>query len=208
MRAPPASGPQADSSAPAIPRPASAVVLLRDGKRALELLLVRRNPHAHFAGGAWVFPGGAVNAQEGSGDRAHRAAALRELREEAGIDLGDPAALVPFAHWITPRQVHTRFDTWFYLAAAPPEAEPRIDRAEVVDCAWFAPREALTRAQRGELFLVFPTVKQLEQLAAFSSVAAALAHAASREVVAVEPQVLGSGEAARIVLPGEVGWEP
>ena len=54
------------------------------------MLLVQRTPKARFMGGVWVFPGGAVDAGEGDGDDAHRAAALRELQEEAAIALEDP----------------------------------------------------------------------------------------------------------------------
>ena len=51
--------------------------------------------------------------------RAHRAAAIRELREEAAIELDDPGALVKFSRWITPAQVQIRFDTHFFLAPLP-----------------------------------------------------------------------------------------
>src|SRR3954462_11842289 len=93
------------------PRPAASVILLRGGGAALEVLLVRRTPQARFMGGVWVFPGGAVDTDEGEGDVGHRVAALRELREEAGIVVDDPAALVKFSRWITPAQVRIRFDT-------------------------------------------------------------------------------------------------
>jgi 8-oxo-dGTP pyrophosphatase MutT (NUDIX family) len=192
---------------PTTPRPASTVILLRGDEDALEVLLVQRNPAARFMGGAWVFPGGAVGRDEGSGETAHRAAAVRELHEEAGIELDDAGALVPFARWITPEQVRTRFDTWFYLAPAPADAAPRVDGAEVVAWCWSSPVQALARGERGELSLVFPTIKQLEQLAMFDSAAHALAHARTQQVVAVQPKVLGSGESARIVLPGEPGYE-
>src|SRR5581483_12324414 len=72
------------------PRQAATVIVLRGGEERLEVLLVRRTPKARFMGGVWVFPGGAVDAQEGEGDRAHRAAAIRELQEEAAIVLEDP----------------------------------------------------------------------------------------------------------------------
>jgi 8-oxo-dGTP pyrophosphatase MutT (NUDIX family) len=170
------------------------------------VLLVRRNPTARFMGGAWVFPGGAVDRDEGEGDQALRAAAVRELEEEAGISLGDPEQLVPFSRWITPREVKTRYDTWFYLAALPAGAEAHIDGSEVVDARWYAPAAALEARARGELFMVFPTIKHLEQLAAFESAAALLTHARGREVLPVEPRVLMEGETARIVLPGEPGY--
>src|SRR5918999_4486497 len=121
------------------PRPAATVILLRGGAQTLEVLLVKRNPNMTFMGGAWVFPGGAVQGVEGSDDAAHRVAALRELEEEAAVTVADPADLVPFSRWITPAQVKKRFDTWFYLAPAPDDAAPRCDGQECVDLGWFTP---------------------------------------------------------------------
>jgi 8-oxo-dGTP pyrophosphatase MutT (NUDIX family) len=187
------------------PRPAGTVILLRGGATALDVLLVRRNPSARFMGGAWVFPGGAVDRDEGRGDRAVRAAAVRELAEEAAIVVDD-AQLVPFSRWITPAEVKIRFDTWFYLAPAPPDAEAQPDGSEVVEARWYAPAAALQARQRGELFLVFPTIKHLEQLSGFASADELLAHARGREIHPVQPRVLHQGETARIVLPGEPGY--
>jgi 8-oxo-dGTP pyrophosphatase MutT (NUDIX family) len=182
------------------------VILLRGGDAELEVLLVRRNPAARFMGGAWVFPGGAVARHEGHGDAANRAAAIRELEEEAGIALEDPGQLIPFSRWITPAEVKIRFDTCFYLAPAPPGAEARADGSEVVEARWYAPAAALEARHRGELFLVFPTIKHLEQLSGFGSADELLAHARGREVHPVQPRVLHQGETARIVLPGEPGY--
>jgi 8-oxo-dGTP pyrophosphatase MutT (NUDIX family) len=192
---------------PTPPRQAASVILLRGGSSGLELLLVKRNPQQRFMGGAWVFPGGAVDAQEGEDDAAHRGAAVRELEEEAAVTLADPAQLVPFSRWITPAQVEIRFDTWFYLAPAPDDAEPAPDGAETVDARWYQPRAALEAHQRGEIMLVFPTIKHLEQLSAFASADELLDYARGREVAPVQPQVILSGETARIVLPGEPGYE-
>ncbi len=190
-----------------VPRPAATVILLRGGARALQVLLVQRNPQARFMGGAWVFPGGAVDRSEGSGPDALRAAAIRELSEEAGIVIEGADQLVPFARWITPAQVKTRFDTWFFLASAPEHSEPDVDGSEVVDARWYEPAAALKAAADGELFLVFPTIKQLEQLSGFSSTDELMAHAREREIRPVQPRVLTCGETARIVLPGEPGYE-
>jgi 8-oxo-dGTP pyrophosphatase MutT (NUDIX family) len=66
---------------PTKPRQAATVILLRGGDERLEVLLVKRNPEQRFMGGAWVFPGGAVDADEGEGDAAHRAAGIREVAE-------------------------------------------------------------------------------------------------------------------------------
>src|SRR5437660_9490167 len=115
----PAPGEEFNVGAPASPRLAATVILLRGEDSSLEVVLVRRNPAARFMGGAWVFPGGAVHAEDGEGDAALRRAALRELEEEAGIEGLGPDELVPFARWITPAAVEIRFDTWFFLAAAP-----------------------------------------------------------------------------------------
>jgi 8-oxo-dGTP pyrophosphatase MutT (NUDIX family) len=190
-----------------IPRPAATVIVLRGGDRALEVLLVKRNPDSRFMGGAWVFPGGAVDRTEGQGDRALRAAAVRELTEEAGIALGSTEELVPFSRWITPAQVKIRFDTWFYLAPLPIDAEPRVDGSEVVEARWYAPDAALAAGDRGELLLVFPTIKHLEQLSGFDSAESLLSYARSREIRPVQPRVVLSGEHARVVLPGEPGYE-
>jgi 8-oxo-dGTP pyrophosphatase MutT (NUDIX family) len=189
-----------------VPRPAATVILLRGGNDGLEVLLVKRNPRARFMGGAWVFPGGAVDREEGQGDRALRAAALRELREEAGIELGGPEALIPFSRWITPEEITIRFDTWFYLATAPGAAKAHVDGAEVVQARWYEPDEALRAGRAHEIMLVFPTVKHLEQLARFRTAAELVRYAGRQEVKPVLPRVLLSGEAARIVLPDEPGY--
>jgi 8-oxo-dGTP pyrophosphatase MutT (NUDIX family) len=189
-----------------VPRPAATVIVLRGGPSALEVLLVQRNPEARFMGGAWVFPGGAVDRREGSGQDALRAAGIRELWEEAGIELRGADELVLFSRWVTPAEVKTRFDTWFYLALLPAGAEPRVDGVEVIDARWYEPAAALEAFERGELLLVFPTIKHLEQLSGFASAEELLAHARGREVRPVQPRVVVSGETARIVLPGEPGY--
>jgi 8-oxo-dGTP pyrophosphatase MutT (NUDIX family) len=188
----PAPGERLNRGAPTEPRQAASVIVLRGGSEALEVLLLRRNPAARFMGGAWVFPGGAIDAGEG-----HRDAAVREVAEEAGLVL-DPASLVPFSRWITPAQIAIRYDAHFFLAPAPPGQQPRIDGAEVVDLGWYEPAAALA----AQLQLVLPTIKHLEQLAAFASADQLLAWAPDREIVAVEPRVVEG----TLVLPGEPGY--
>lgn len=180
-----------------VPRPASTVIVLRGGARDLEVLLVQRSPRARFMAGVWVFPGGAVDPGE-----SDEAAAVRELREEATID-ADPGALVPFSRWITPAEVRIRFDTRFYVTALPPGASPAVDGCECVALDWFAPQRALDAHACGELLLVFPTIKHLEQLSAFDSADTVLDHARRSEVRPVQPRVVRTGEHARIVLPGD-----
>src|SRR6059036_1899297 len=188
------------SGAAATPRQAASVIVLRGGADALEVLLVRRTPQARFMGGVWVFPGGAVD--EGEDERD---AAVRELVEEAAVTVADRDAMVRFSRWITPAEVKIRFDTHFFLAPLPEGAEPAIDGEEIVDLGWFAPGDALAAYSRGDLPLVFPTIKHLEQLVLFASADEVLTYARGREVRPVEPRVVMSGETARVVLPGEPG---
>ena len=188
-------------------RQAASVIVLRGGAAALELLLVQRTQKARFMGGVWVFPGGAVDAHEGEGEGSHRLAAVRELEEEAGINGVDPAELVKFSQWITPRQVAVRFDTHFFLAPLPDGQEPAIDGEECVDLGWFTPQAALDAHVSDGLALVFPTIKHLEQLAPFASADELLAYARGRDVQPVEPRVVMDGEVARVLLPGEPGYD-
>jgi 8-oxo-dGTP pyrophosphatase MutT (NUDIX family) len=190
----------------AAPRPSASLLLLRGGEDALEVLLVRRTPQARFMGGFWVFPGGAVEpadrAQSDDDDGAHRAAAVRELAEEAAIEGVDPAALVGYSRWVTPETSRIRFDTRFYLGAAPEGAQPRVDGEECVDAGWFSPREALAAYDRRELPLVLPTLKHVEAIADFATAAALLHASRGRVLEPVRPQVIDD----RIVLPGEPGY--
>jgi 8-oxo-dGTP pyrophosphatase MutT (NUDIX family) len=197
----PAPGEELNPGRPTEPRKAATVILLRGGGATLEVLLVRRNPAARFMGGAWVFPGGAVDPSED-----HETAGVREVAEESGVVLADPRALVRFSRWITPAEVQIRFDTHFFLAAAPADAEPRPDGGETVDLGWYAPQEALDSYRRGDLELVFPTIKTLEQLAGFGTADELLAWADGRVVEPIEPRVVMEGEVARVVLPGEPGY--
>jgi 8-oxo-dGTP pyrophosphatase MutT (NUDIX family) len=190
-----------------VPRQAASVIVLRGGGERLELLLVKRTEKARFMGGVWVFPGGAVDAHEGEGDTAHRTAAVRELEEEAAISGVQPDELVKFSRWITPAEVVIRFDTHFFLAPLPEGAEPAIDGEECVDLGWFTPQAALEAHKAGEILLVFPTIKHLEQLSLFDSADALLEHAAGRDVQPVTPKVVVTGESARVLLPGEPGYD-
>ena len=200
----------AGPNGPSAPRPAATLILLRRGgrhsDRAIEVLLGRRTEKARFMPGVWVFPGGAVDAAELDGvdeEGAHRACAMRELQEEAGVELPADTELVAWSRWITPAVEGTRFDTRFYVALAPPHAAPTPDRAEITEVAWIAPDEALDRHSRGELQLVFPTIKNLETLLPYGSADEVIAAARERVVEPILPVVLGTREDWRIVLPGD-----
>jgi 8-oxo-dGTP pyrophosphatase MutT (NUDIX family) len=184
-------------------RQAATAIVLRDAPDGPEVLLVQRNPDSRFMGGAWVFPGGAVHED----DAGHAGAALRELEEEAGMRLADVERLVPFSRWITPAEVKTRFDTLFFVAQSPPDAEVTVDGAECVAARWIRPADALAEFQRGDLLLVFPTIKHLEELEAFGSAAEALEAARTREVTPVQPRVVVTDGAATVLMPGEPGYD-
>ena len=78
-----------------------------------------------------------------------------------------------FSHWVTPAGSPRRYDTRFFVAAAPPGTYEH-DNAELIESAWIRPADALAAADRGEMDLVFPTRKSLEVLAGFASAAAVL----------------------------------
>jgi 8-oxo-dGTP pyrophosphatase MutT (NUDIX family) len=192
---------------PSVPRPAASVVLLRRGSkhsdRCLEVLLLKRTESAKFMPGVWVFPGGAVDPTDGKSEAGHRACAVRELAEEAGIELAEDEELVLFSRWITPAVVLRRFDAWFFLALAPVHTPPRPDGVETTDAGWFEPRAALDANAAGTLALAFPTVKQLESLLPYHSADEVLEAHRDREVEPILPKVIGTPEDHRIVLPGD-----
>jgi len=173
----------------------------RDAADGVEVLLVRRHPDQRFMGGVWVFPGGAVD----RGETPARTA-IRELREEAGIELGEGAELAEFSRWVTPREVKVRFDTHFFVTPAPPGCRPCPDGEECVAVRWITPPAALAEWRAGKLELVFPTIKHLELLAQFDSTDALMSYARSARVEPVEPRVIVDTEGPRVVLPGEPGY--
>jgi len=204
----PATGEALNDGPPTTPRPSAAVILLRDADPTWELLLVKRNPAQRFMGGYWVFPGGAVDPHEGEGEDAHRAAALRELHEEAGVGGIAPDDLALYSRWITPELLRIRFDARFFLALAAPGTVARCDGRECVDLRWGSPAALLADYERDELRLAFPTLRQIEQLSEFSTAGALLEHARGRDVRPVLPRVVRSGEVAWIVLPGDDDGAP
>lgn len=102
----------------------------------------------------------------------------------------DGRAVAYIAHWITPVAEPRRYDTRFFAAAVSREREELLNAREMSHGVWLSPREALARHERGELPMVFPTVRTLEDLAEFSSPGAVLAHWADREVATVLPRLV------------------
>ena len=192
---------------PSTPRPAASVVLLRrggkHGDRALEVLLLRRSEGAKFMPGVWVFPGGAVDPGDGESEAGFRACALRELTEEAGIELAEDEELVLFSRWITPEVISTRFDAWFFLALAPAHTPPQPDGIETTEAGWFQPAAALEAQAAGDLTLAFPTIKQLESLLPYGTSEEAIEAHRERTIEPILPKVVGNRDDHRVVLPGD-----
>ena len=252
-------------------RDAATVMLLRDGDAGMEVCMLMRNLRSDFVGGAFVFPGGAVDPSDGlaeveplcagltdaeasrhldlpAGGLAYWVAAVRESFEEAGVLLAvdehdqvvsfadaevaerfvahrhavdsgerrlvevlrdeglriDTAGIHYFSRWVTPLGAPRRYDTRFFVAAAPPEQEPLHDDREVVASRWFTPAEALRRRDEGEITMIFPTVRTLVALDRFESAAAVLDYSRSLpKVEAVLPLMRESSAGIRIVLPGD-----
>ena len=170
---------------------AATVVLVRDTAGGLECLMLRKTRGQAF-GGMWVFPGGRVEAGDGTGLAGARAAAVREAAEETGLVLG-AGDLVPFAHWMPPAEAPRRYATWFFLAGLPEgAAEVIVDGGEIGDHVWTRPAAALDRHRAGEIDLVPPTWMTLRRIAGLPDVAAALADVAAAEVVRFATRVADS----------------
>ena len=130
---------------------------------------------------------------------------LAGLLGEHGLTLACDA-LAPFGHWITPDFAPKRFDTWFYLAAAPHGQEPRHDGSEAVDSVWISPEKALAEADAGGRSLVLATRANLMRLAESATAAAALDTTAKRTIVAVQPWIEARPEGKFVCIPAEAGY--
>ena len=167
------------SYTPVEPRPAASVMLVRSGAGGLEILFLRRNPTLAFHGGYWVFPGGRIDA--GDADpavpddeaAAARRAAVREAREEAGVEV-TPESLAFAVHWTTPAASPIRFATWFFVAPAPAD-RITVDGGEIHAHRWLSPDGALARQRAGEIKLAAPTFALTTRMAAFGDAETALA---------------------------------
>ena len=151
-------------------------------------------------GGAWVFPGGAVHADE---DADHAATAVRELEEEAGVALAADVELVPFSRWITPERGEGPLR---HVVLRGTGATPARGHTETGASAWtlagFAPPRPWLNTAQDELVLVFPTIKHLELLSEHDSVEATLCGSAgaavgARDAEGRRPRRSGAGPAAR-----------
>ncbi|MFT4193780.1 NUDIX hydrolase [Ottowia sp.] len=251
------------------PRDAASVILLRDGAQGLEVLLMRRHTDSAVLGGAYVFPGGKVDAADAAPELLARldrppaelharlgepalspaqaaalyVAAAREAAEESGLlflqrgtqevashsaatctrlrageslhallaehgALFDTDALAPWSRWITPRRpavMNKRFDTRFFLAAAPPAQEARADDFEVTDARWLTPREALRQYRAHAIDMAPPQIVSLLHLMQYAGVGQAMADARSRRPPLVQPEPVETAETRVLCYPGDPG---
>lgn len=195
---------------PPEPRPASTVVLLRESDQGPETLLLKRNKALMFAGGFWVFPGGALEEQDlvsAQGDTiaASRIAAAREACEESGLR-PDPDDMVLVSHWTTPVAEPKRFSTWIYAAPVTGEDKVVIDGGEIHDHLWINIREALARHERGELPMLPPTMVTLLGLASYDSVAELVAEERESSVPEVLPVFTAEAGIVTVMFPGDAGY--
>jgi 8-oxo-dGTP pyrophosphatase MutT (NUDIX family) len=119
----------------------------------------------------------------------------------------DLDALVPFTRWIPPANVaHRRYDTRFYLARCPDGAEAGHDGNEATTSCWISAAEALARADRREAEVIFPTRRNLERLAQFTSIAALIDHARTTPLVTVQPEVRMLDDGQYLCIPEGIGY--
>ncbi len=146
------------------------------------------------------------------------AGALRDARtrmiqgkrtfSETLIDLNarlDATAIRYFSRWITPPVVPQRFDARFFVARAPAGQIAEADAFETYDGMWLRPAETIAAVERQERQMIFPTLKHLERVAQFATVADLLAFADTKKTVPVTPNVR---EGASFFIPAalENSW--
>lgn len=196
--------------------------------------MVQRPDTAKYMGGAWVFPGGAVDESDSTQEGLWplQAAALRELVEETGIWLGSDGEQVTdkrpqgaavfdeapapldgerlrfFANWITPAPLPIRFDARFFVTEVSRRVEALVDGKELVDAAWLDPGIALERADAGDWLVAFPTQQVLQVLAGHDSIAALLDTLPDPAgIEPVQPRLSVGEDWVRILLPSDPGFD-
>jgi hypothetical protein len=130
-----------------------------------------------------------------------------EMMEREGLLL-DLRGLEYVAHWVTPVGPPRRFDTRFFVALAPPGQVATHDAGETVADQWIRPVDALDAHARGELEMIFPTIRNLEAIAHLSSSREVIDYAKSlNDIVRVEPRIVTRNGEVQILLPGNDGYD-
>ncbi len=129
---------------------------------------------------------------------------IGEFCAHAGVRLAVDR-LVYLSHWLTPLGRAKRFDTRFFIAAAPPAQAGAHDGSEMVEQQWLLPADAIARSET--LKLMNPTRHTLEIVQRHASVAELLAWArAPREVALIMPRVGSGSEGPQPVMPDAPAW--
>ncbi len=128
------------------------------------------------------------------------------LMREEGLTLATEL-MVRFAHWITPEGLPKRFDTHFFLVAAPVVQLGAHDGSESVEGLWIRPQQALDEAEARVRTLVFATQLNLKKLTRYGTVADAVAATRESRIVTVMPRMLERTAAGRkLQIPAEAGY--
>ena len=136
----------------------------------------------------------------------HDGAPFDELLGAHGLAL-DLDALTPFARWMPAFHQARIFDTLFYLAEAPPgDWHPTPQPGECEAVLWIGAGELLARIGRGEATAIFPTLRNLERLAQFGSVAEARADAAAHSIDTITPWVEEVEGIRYVTIPDGLGY--
>jgi 8-oxo-dGTP pyrophosphatase MutT (NUDIX family) len=136
----------------------------------------------------------------------HEGNGLAELLQEHDLRL-DLDALTPFTRWMPAFKQPRKFDTIFFLAAAPAgEWKPNPQEGECVAAEWASPTELLERIERGEASAIFPTKRNLERLAQHGGLEAALADARGHSLDTIIPWVEEIGGEPHVRIPEGRGY--
>jgi 8-oxo-dGTP pyrophosphatase MutT (NUDIX family) len=175
---------------------------IRETFEEARVLLARRRGSAALLSGAEVL---ALEERHRAAIEAHAIEMPAFLREE-DLELACDG-LVPFAHWITPEFMPKRFDTWFFLVAAPADQVAVHDGREGVDSLWIRPADAVAAAESGRRTIIFPTLLNVKKLGRSASVSEALAAARRDPIVTVLPQVARTDHGDVLRIPAEAGYD-
>ena len=190
-------------------KPASTVIVVRDKHESLEVLMLQRSSNANFLPDCWVFPGGAVDAEDlPNGNEIERAciAACREANEEAGIVL-EHEKLVTFSHWTAPINFPRRFSTWFFIAALSDETPVAIDNQEIQEHQWLTPRIAIDLHYQGKLPILPPTFISLLEIQTESNITGLINRCEQQTPIKYLPKIVKQGKTTFFLYENDSGYK-
>ena len=171
-----------------------------------------RSSKLAFHGGAWVFPGRSHRRRglrtTATTCAAAARAAVREAKEEAGIDV-DADTLVHLSNWTTPEISPKRFATWFFAGPCTPSRARRSPTAwNRCACAGSGPSRRSPAHAAGEIELAPPQYVTLLRARRFATVADALEAVARPTPIDFTPRFhFLDGGGAVCVYDGDVAFD-